>query len=98
MKAKYSGIRAWTLRYSNTAAEFHQKVNIKISNLDSYASQRAHAGARWRAPMRAQAHTNAHAHACRRVEKVKNIKLGVWLLTPVAIKYVAPIVINPNKF
>lgn len=98
MKAKYSGIRAWTLRYSKTAAEFHQKVNIKISNIDSYASQRAHAGARWRALMRVQAHTLAHAHACRRVEKVKNIKLGVWLLTPVAIKYIAPIVSNPNKF
>lgn len=98
MKAKYSGIRAWTLRYSKTAAEFHQKVNIKNSNIDSYASQRAHAGARWRAPMRVQAHTHAHAHACRRVKEVKNIKLGVWLLTPEAIKYVAPIVINPNKF
>lgn len=98
MKAKYSGIRAWTLRYSKTAAEFHQKVNIKISNIDSYESQRAHAGARWRAPTRVQAHTLAHAHACRRVEEVKNIKLGVWLLTPVAIKYIAPIVSNPNKF
>lgn len=98
MKAKYSGIRAWTRRYSKTAAEFHKSNFIKISKIDSYASQRAHAGARWRAPMRVQAHTHAHAHACRRVKEVKNIKLGVWLLTPEAIKYVAPIVINPNKF
>lgn len=97
MKAKYSGIRAWTLRYSNTAAEFHLKVNIKISNIDSYASQRAHAGARWRAPVRTQAHPHAHALSRMRVDGVRNINICPWLLAPVAIKSATPVIINLDK-